>query len=402
MTKNIWVFSHDAEPPDGNWTNPFELFKVLSTKGHRITVFCSSFSHHTRKDVRLQAGERFKEQYFNGVRFIFIKTIPYFNNGWRRYLNYLSYAIRGFWVSKNYKERPDAIIGATPQPLCAFLAFMIARKKETRFLLEVSDLWPKFFVEIGAFSEWHPVTIVLRWMERFLFQKANHILTFWPKMDLYIQRFGIPPEKITWMPMGIDCKELSNIEKTPGMSAGRFLVMYRGRFGMTQDMLAILRAAKIIQDEGFEDIHFMLVGEGPEREKLVEEVCRLGLKNVQFRSYLPKDQMRKDMAESDLLIGSLPDLPHFRKYGMISTKLLDYLAAHRPVVFATTIQDHLISKAGAGFIVPPNSPQTLAMLIIRVASMSSQELDIMGGNGMRYIKENHDVELLAKRLESLL
>jgi len=178
--------------------------------------------------------------------------------------------------------------------------------------------------------------------------------------------------------------------------------MYRGRFGMTQNMSVILQAAQILQGKGHEDISFILVGEGPERDKLLEEVTRLSLKNIKLRNFLPKDQMKADLAQADVLIGSLPDLPHLRKYGMISTKLLDYLAARRPVILATNIQDNLVKKSGAGFVVSPDNPTALAEAIIKIASMSQEEREVMGANGVKYIKENHDVGLLATRLESIL
>ena len=402
MGENIWVFSHDAEPPDGNWTNPYELFKVLHERGHKITVFCSSFSHHTRTDRRIQSRLKWKEQLFGGVRFIFIKTVPYFDNGWRRYLNYITFAVRALRLGLLMKEKPDVIIGATPQPLCAFVAYIIARRKRIKFFLEVSDLWPQFFVEIGAFSERHPVTLALRLLEKTLYRNAEKILTFWPRMHLYIQRYGVYLDKIVWIPMGINCEGLSDSKLTSHTVGDNFLVMYRGRFGMTQNMSVILHAAQIIQNRGLKEISFLFVGEGPERDKLELKTKRLVLDNVQFRNFLPKDQMKKDLAQADLLIGSLPDLHHFQKYGMISTKLLDYLSARRPVIFTTNIQDHLVKKSGAGFVVPPDNPTALAEAIIKIASMSQEEREVMGANGVKYIKENHDVRLLATRLESIL
>jgi len=195
---------------------------------------------------------------------------------------------------------------------------------------------------------------------------------------------------------------LSDSKLTSHTVGDNFLVMYRGRFGMTQNMSVILHAAQIIQNRGLKEISFLFVGEGPERDKLELKTKRLVLDNVQFRNFLPKDQMKKDLAQADLLIGSLPDLHHFQKYGMISTKLLDYLSARRPVIFTTNIQDHLVKKSGAGFVVPPDNPTALAEAIIKIASMSQEEREVMGANGVKYIKENHDVRLLATRLESIL
>jgi len=400
--KNIWVFSHYAEPPDGNWTNPYELFKALVQNGHKLTIFASSFSHHKREDIRLQSGEKYKEQNFEGVRFIFIRTTPYYKSKICYFLNFVSYALRAYKISHYYKERPDIIIGSSPPPFCALIAFIVSRRKKAKFFYEVVDLWPQFFVEVGAFSNWHPITIGLRFIEKVLSRKADKILALWTRMDLYFQKYGISHEKIVWMPMGINCKEITDELIYQRKDRCSFAVMYRGRFGLTQDMKLILQAAKILQEGDYKNIYFLLVGEGPEKENLIRTRDVMGLKNMKFRNFLPKDQMRKDMAEADVFIGSLPDLPCFSKYGMISTKLLDYLSAHRPIIFTTTIKDNLVAKSGAGFILPPNDPQAMAKAIIKIATMPSEERAKMADKGVRYIKKNHDVKLLARKLESLL
>ena len=74
MKKTIWLYHHYADPPDGHWTNHFDLFELMVRKGYRVTIFSSSFSHYSREENRLKPNEKFRVQNFSGVRFIFIKT----------------------------------------------------------------------------------------------------------------------------------------------------------------------------------------------------------------------------------------------------------------------------------------------------------------------------------------
>ena len=401
MNKNIWLFHHYADPPDGHWTNHYDLFRVMVQKGYKVTIFTSSFSHYSRKDVRLKLNEKFKEQYIGGIRFIFIKTTPYYDNGKNRYLSFLTYGYRAYRLGIKDKEVPDVIIGSSPHPLCALAAMMVANKRKTKFFFEVHDLWPQFFIEIGAFSQRHPITFLTRWIEKLLLKRAERVLPLWPRMDLYFESLGIPKNKCVWMPMGVNCDELNSENMRPDSNKTDFIVMYRGRFGATQDMETILQSAKLISVKN-NNIRFVIVGEGPEREKLISYVNNNALNNVQFRGFLPKDQMQNDIAGADVLLGSLPDLPHFMRYGMISSKLLDYLSANRPVIFATGVKNHLLTLAGAGFVVPPKDSEALADTILKVASMSPEDRSCLGANGLKYIRENHDVKMLADRLASII
>lgn len=398
---NIWLFHHYAEPPDGYWVNHHELFREVVAAGHSVTIFTSSFSHWSRQHLRLQPGEMQSEEIIEGIRYVFLRTTPYYDNGRRRYLNFLSYGWRAFWAGLRDKGRPDAVIGSSPHPFCAMAAYIISRIKHASFYFEVHDLWPQFFVEAGAFTEKHPVTIFLRWIERFLLRKARKVFPLWPGMHLYMRELGIPADKIVWMPMGLDLERINACTNLDPTDKVVFLVQYRGRFGLTQDMLQILNAAKLLQDRNAA-VTFSIVGEGPERVPLIKLADKLGLKNVKFEDFRPKKDMLRDMGRADVLIGSLPDLPHFRKYGMISSKLLDYLSANRPVIFSTSIPDHVVVKAGAGYIVPPQDAAALASTILELAAQPLPVRIAMGKRGIRYLAEYHDVKMLTKRLLTAL
>ena len=87
---------------------------------------------------------------------------------------------------------------------------------------------------------------------------------------------------------------------------------------------------------------------------------------------------------------------------MISSKLLDYMMVGRPVIFSTNVKNHLVKKSGVGIVVPPKSPLSLADAIMKIEAMSQKKRLAMGEKGIKYLIENHDVELLANRLDGLL
>ena len=95
MSKNIWIFNHYAVTPDmAGGTRYYDLERELVRRGHKVTVFASEFNHHTKKYIKVHPKERFKIEDYHRVRFVWLNTIPYYGNNWRRVLNMISYGGR--------------------------------------------------------------------------------------------------------------------------------------------------------------------------------------------------------------------------------------------------------------------------------------------------------------------
>ncbi|WP_416145271.1 hypothetical protein [Planococcus koreensis] len=100
---NIWIFNHYATGLNSSGgTRHFDLAKQLVRKGHSVTIFASSFSHYTLKDEHLANSKTdYKEEVYEGVRFLWIKTVSYKSNNHKRVLNMLSYTTKAMKVAKN-------------------------------------------------------------------------------------------------------------------------------------------------------------------------------------------------------------------------------------------------------------------------------------------------------------
>lgn len=397
---NIWIFNHYADPPDRPSTRSFDLSRKLVERGHKVTIFSAGFSHYSFEE-RLHPDEKSREEEWDGVRFIWLRTFPYKKNDWRRVLNMMSYSWRAFWLGRKLPDRPDVISGVSVHPLAALTGWMLSAVKKSRFFIEITDLWPEVLIDFGMLSRRNPVTFFLRVLEKFLYRRAERIIMIWPRTEEYVERLGISSRKVVWLPHLADLSRYESLKPYDGTVGEVFTVMYLGSFVSFMDMENILRCAEVLQGKGRKDIRFVLVGGGTDKESLERLAVELELRNVKFSGLVPKKDIARVMGDADAFIVSLRDVP-LLKYGISLNKACDYLASGRPTVFAGSPGYDPIKEARAGISVPANRPDELAQAVEYLMTLSPRTRAEMGRNGRDYLERVHGIDVLADRLEKTL
>ncbi|HVB56308.1 MAG TPA: glycosyltransferase family 4 protein [Candidatus Acidoferrales bacterium] len=399
---NIWIFNHYADTPDRPSTRTFDLSKQLVQRGHSVTIFAAGFSHYSLKEERIRPGKTWHEEDWNGVRFIWLKTFPYRENGWRRMLNIVTFAWRAFWRARKLRETPDAIIGTTVHPLAALCAYTLSVVKKSRFFFEVTDLWPETLIDMGALSSGSPTAAAMRVLEKFLYRRAEKTIMLWPFAYEYTVSLGIPRDKIVWIPHGVDLSRLEKLEPYDGGISSPFTVMFLGGQSKYHGADVILDAAKLLQEENEGRVRFVIVGDGAEKSRLVQRAREMNLQAVEFRPLVPKSDIAKVMGEADAFIFHIRELALLRKYGISANKLYDYMSSGRPVIYAVNSRNNPIEEARAGVSIPSENPRALADSVLRVLSLTPAARIQMGQNGLKYLLKHHDIRILAEQLEQVL
>jgi glycosyltransferase involved in cell wall biosynthesis len=406
---NIWMFNHYAatgQIPGG--TRHCDFGRELLKRGHNVAIFASGFHLSLHKELKLKNNEKYIVEDCDGVKFVWLKTFHYQKNNFKRVVNMLSYMCRAYWLGKKVTkkvkgiDKPDIIIGSSVHLFAVYAAYLLSKKYKVPFIMEVRDLWPQTLIDMGV-SKWHPFVILLGVLEKYLYKRADKIITLLEGSCRYIENFGIEREKIAWIPNGVDLERFHLAEtnlKCQQNSGSDFILTYAGAMSKANNLDVVIKAAEILH-ENHPDIKFLFVGDGQEKERLVQTVKEKKLNNIKFRDPVPKDEIPEILANANGLVFNLEDSPVF-KYGISSNKLFDYLASGKPIIFSCKASNNPVQEASAGITVPPNNPEALAEAVLKLYDTPEQEKAEMGRNGREYVRKYHDIPILVDRLQSLL
>lgn len=405
----IWILNHHAITPDApGGTRHFDFAKELIKNGYEVVIFASSFSHRIRVDNKLNRREKYIKENVRGVDFYWVKTSHYHGgNDWRRIVNMLSYFHNVILLGMRLKEKPDIIMASSPHLFTGLAGCILAKIRGVRFIFEIRDLWPQTLVEIGGYSNSSTVVKLLRILEKFLYHKAEKIIVLMPRAADYITNLGILGNKIVWIPNGISpdrfaasgkqlseelVKMIENLRKNK-----KIIVGYTGAHGLANTLDTLIIAVQLLQKRKFNMVHFILVGEGPEKKNLIEKARAFGLSDITFCEAIPKDSMPALLNSIDIAV-----LPRKKsglgKFGISTNKLFDYMASAKPIVWSTNSINNPVADANCGLTVEPGDPEALANAIIKMCSFSAGERREMGMRGYDYVMKYHSVPVLVNKL----
>jgi glycosyltransferase involved in cell wall biosynthesis len=140
---------------------------------------------------------------------------------------------------------------------------------------------------------------------------------------------GVPEQRIEVVPPGVAIERFAATQPPATPPAGHTLLS-AGRLVWEKGHQDVLRAVALLRRER-DDIHLVVIGDGPERGRLERYAADLGLEGVaEFPSRIPYDEMPALYASaSALVLASLPTKVWEEQFGMV---LVEAMAARTPVV----------------------------------------------------------------------
>ena len=394
-------------PPEGNApaNRTYENCRRWSAEGRPVTVVtcapnCPDGVVFPGYRNRLKQRET-----VGGVEVLRVWTFIAPNKGTvRRTLNYLSYMVSATLAGTFVLPRPEIVVATSPQFFCGWAGVLVAKARGVPFVLEIRDIWPESISAVGALHG-RGLFRVLEWMERTMYRAADHIVTVG---DGYKQRLlerGVPEEKISVVMNGVDEDFVpraadAELLKRYGL-AGKFVVTYAGTIGMACGLDVTLRAAELLRARGVDDVVFLLVGSGAERENLEAEVRRRGLEGrVILTGRVPRAEIPAFVASSDAC------LVHLRKTDLFASvmpsKIFEAAGMAKPIILGVGgFAREFVERAGAGLVMTPDDENELVAAVLRLKADDGLRRTL-GESGERWVRANCDRGVLAARYLEIL
>jgi colanic acid biosynthesis glycosyl transferase WcaI len=295
--------------------------------------------------------------------------------------------------------RPDIVIAETDPPLLGLLAAGLQARWRCRFVYYCQDLYPDIARATSGLRSPLLLALLAR-ANRVAYARADRIVVVGRDMQRRLIENGIPEHKIAVVPNWADCAALRApaINELRREFGDRFVVMYSGNVGLSQDLDAVLQAAAQIHDER---ILFVVIGDGAGKVALQRRAAESRLTNVRFLPYQEKERLGESLAAADL---HLVPLRRGAAGCLVPSKVYGILAAGRPFV-AMMESDAEVARIarefGVGFVIPPGDPTALARLTVDCLSKRN-ELAEMGTRARQVAEAHFDRPIASARFAALL
>jgi glycosyltransferase involved in cell wall biosynthesis len=389
-----------ASLKEGGGTRHYELSHYLVEKGHQVTIVTSPISYLTGASTQTQSRRKTIEHPEPGITVIKTYTYPALHKSFlHRVINFISFMISSFLAGMAV-EHVDLVWGTSPPIFQSGSAWLIAKLKRIPFLFEVRDLWPAFAIQMGVLT--NPFLIwPAQWFEKFMYHQADRVMVNSPGYIDHVTKKGA--KKVVLIPNGGEPDMFSS--QVDGLQFrkkhqldNKFIILYAGAHGLANDLGTVIKAANFLREQ--KQIHFVFIGDGKEKQKLIDQAEFLELTNVTFLPTCPKGEMAEVIAAADICTAILQPIPLFQT--TFPNKVFDYLVAEKPVLLAIDgVIRKVVEDAEGGVFVPPGQPEAMANTILQLSG-NPDKLIKMGKSGRAYIAAHYNRKDLADQLEILL
>jgi glycosyltransferase involved in cell wall biosynthesis len=399
--KTVWCISKYAVPLKyGYGHRLFTLAREFRALGCDALVI-SSDSNHLAQIPTL--ASTYTRENVDGVDAWWIRTLKYRRSGSiRRVLSWLDFEMKLWLMPKRALPRPDVVIVSSLSLLTVLNGARLKRQYGCKLIFEVRDIWPLTMVAEAGYSRWHPLVVLLGWVEKFGCRAADTIVGTMPNLTEHVARVTKRKLDCHCIPLGYDPDLYSHQESLPeGYEAqyiprGKFIVGYAGSLGVSNAMDTLVDCAIEMQES--DKVHFLVVGDGALLKKYKEETR--DLRNITFAPKVRKSQVPAILARCDVLYFSARESEVWR-YGQSLNKVIEYMMAGKPIIASYSGYPSMIDEAGCGVFVPANDVPALKRAIGEYAERSPEELEAMGRRGRAWVIEHRSYRRLAEEYAKL-
>ena len=350
------LFITDNFPPEVNApaTRTYEHCVEWSKQGAKIIIItCApNFPHGSVYDG--YRNKLYQKEQMGNIEVIRVWSYITANTGFvKRVFDYFSFAFMAFLVGLFQKY--DIVIATSPQFFTVWAGYGISKIRKKPWIFELRDIWPESIRSVGAMRHGH----AYEWLEKIeigLYKDANRVVAVTDAFKRNLVKRGIDPEKVKVVTNGANMDLFAPRKKDEDLlvSLGlenKFVIGYIGTHGMAHSLDFIIRSiAKI--DDG--NIHFLFIGNGSVKSKIVKLASSLSLNNVTFLDTISKEDVPRYLSIIDISLAPLIKSDTFKT--VIPSKIFEASAMQKPTLLGVEGQaKEIVEKYDAGLCFEPEN-----------------------------------------------
>lgn len=381
----------------------YELALRLKSKGIDITVLTAMPNYPQMIIHKEYKGKCYCYEEIQGLKvhrsWIYVSKsksiIP-------RLLNYFSFVFSSLFFGLFKLKKHDILLVESPPLFLGITAYLLSRAKKAKMIFNVSDLWPESAEKLEIINNKTMLSMATK-LEEFCYRKSS-LITGQTQGIVKNIKTRFPNKNVYWLKNGVDIKfydvnktqSQSNAwRKANGYSNDDFILFYGGIIGHAQGLDIILNAAKSLEDKS--DIKFVILGSGPEKERLLTLKEELNLNNLEFYDAVPKTKMQEIITDINATIVPLKRLDLFK--GAIPSKIFENLALKKPIILGLEgeAKELFVDEGNCGLAFEPENTEDLIkqiLILYNNPELSKQ----LGENGLKYASQNFNRDKISEEL----
>lgn len=370
--------------------------QALVENGFNLVNYTPTPCRGVTPEVRKEYKKRKLDVYHNGHSVVHrFSMYAEGKNPILRALRYTLVCIKHFnrgVFAKDARSCDLMFISSTP-PIQGAMAALVKkfRRDHIPFIYNLQDIFPDSLVGTGLAKKDGLLWKIGRVIENFTYRNADKIIVISQDFKRNIMAKGVPEEKIEVIYNWVDEQAVVHVPRNENklfekynLDPNKFYITYCGNIGLTQNMDLLLDVAKELSSE--ENIHFVLVGEGADKSRVVGRVENENIKNISFLPFQPYEDISHvfSLGNAGLII-SKPGVGE----NSVPSKTWSIMSAECPVIanFDENEIKSILNDNNCGIFTKAGDKEAFKNAILELYHNQEKAVQL-GKNGRQFIMEN--------------
>lgn len=395
------LFLTDNFPPETNApaTRTYEHILKWINLGHQVTVITCFPNFPKGKVFEGYKNKLYQKENIDGITVIRVWSYITENNGFvKRIIDYVSYAVTSFLFGLFVKT--DLIIATSPQFFTAISGRMLSIFKRMPWVMEVRDLWPDSIAAVGSMNKSSRYFKILKKIEHHLYLSALKIIVVTDSFKKYVMKeHQIKPEKVGVFKNGVlvsnfkkpKLNDVIALKDSLGLQ-NKTIISYIGTHGLAHGLKFILKSISKISNP---NLHFLFIGDGAEKQNLIQYSKTLQLKNFTFLESVTKSEIPLYIDLSDYSLVNLKKSDEFKN--VIPSKIFENIAMYKPILLGVEGESKkLINDYGVGVCFEPENEKHFLKALYDIQKLDKELFKVNCNKMLDDFDRNNIAENLIK------